>query len=414
MIEITMISTGEEVLLGDITDTNAAWLSRYLFEQGLTMTRRVTVGDHCERLAKEIESCSLNSDIVIVNGGLGPTSDDLTAVAAAMAANVGLEQSDHWVAEMKAKYEKLNREMPAANLKQAMLPEGAELIDNPVGTACGFAIKLNRSWIFFTPGVPSEFKIMVKDQILPRLQAKYPANQSLHCFRLFTYGLSESSISDAFQHLTLPQGYEIGYRSSLPFIEVKLFAPEQGNTALTLLAEMETLLGDNIVGKQVGLIDNLASMLIQHNKKLAIVEQSTGGFVVNWLNQQPALSEYVVSASVQNTVVDTKTDMDALVKAASDQLQRLSLIPNSQIGLFSGALHDGAVTVGLITDEEKWIQHVQFKRVYSHDDQRWVISTVLLDMLRRYLQGVAIFGHYESLNRLFENHSLKLMNLQKR
>nr|WP_318459475.1 CinA family nicotinamide mononucleotide deamidase-related protein [Photobacterium leiognathi] len=406
MIEITMISTGEEVLLGDITDTNAAWLSRYLFEQGLTMTRRVTVGDHCERLAKEIESCSLNSDIVIVNGGLGPTSDDLTAVAAAMAANVGLEQSDHWVAEMKAKYEKLNREMPAANLKQAMLPEGAELIDNPVGTACGFAIKLNRSWIFFTPGVPSEFKIMVKDQILPRLQAKYPANQSLHCFRLFTYGLSESSISDAFQHLTLLQGYEIGYRSSLPFIEVKLFAPEQGNTALTLLAEMETLLGDNIVGKQVGLIGNLASMLTQQHKKLAIVEQSTGGFVVNWLNQQPALSEYVVSASVQNTVVDTKTDMDALVKAASDQLQRLNATPDIQIGLFSGALYDGTVTLGLITEEGQWIQRVQFKRVYSHDDQRWVIATVLLDMLRRYLQGVAIFGHYESLNRLFESHSL--------
>ncbi|WP_407083441.1 CinA family nicotinamide mononucleotide deamidase-related protein [Photobacterium leiognathi] len=406
MIEITMISTGEEVLLGDITDTNAAWLSRYLFEQGLTMTRRVTVGDHCERLAKEIESCSLNSDIVIVNGGLGPTSDDLTAVAAAMAANVGLEQSDHWVAEMKAKYEKLNREMPAANLKQAMLPEGAELIDNPVGTACGFAIKLNRSWIFFTPGVPSEFKIMVKDQILPRLQAKYPANQSLHCFRLFTYGLSESSISDAFQHLTLPQGYEIGYRSSLPFIEVKLFAPEQGNTALALLAEMETLLGENIVGKQVGLIDNLASMLTQQHKKLAIVEQSTGGFVVNWLNQQPALSEYVVSASVQNAGVDTKTDMDALAKAASDQLQRLNATPDIQIGLFSGALHDGTVTLGLITEEGQWIQRVQFKRVYSHDDQRWVIATVLLDMLRRYLQGVAIFGHYESLNRLFESHSL--------
>ncbi|MBP2700625.1 CinA family nicotinamide mononucleotide deamidase-related protein [Photobacterium lucens] len=406
MIEITMISTGEEVLLGDITDTNAAWLSRFLFEQGLTMTRRVTVGDHCERLAKEIESCSLNSDIVIVNGGLGPTSDDLTAVAAAMAANVGLEQSDHWVAEMKAKYEKLNREMPAANLKQAMLPEGAELIDNPVGTACGFAIKLNRAWIFFTPGVPSEFKIMVKDQILPRLQTQYPANQPLHCSRLFTYGLSESSISDAFQHLTLPQGYEIGYRSSLPFIEVKLFAPEQGNTALVLLAEMEALLGDNIVGKQVGLIENLSNLLTHQNKKLAILEQSTGGFVVNWLNQQPELNEYVVSASVQNIVVDTKTDMDALVNVASEQLQGLSLIPNSQIGLFSGTLHDGAVTVGLITDEGQWIQHVQFKRVYSHDDQRCVIATVLLDMLRRYLQGVAIFGHYESLNRLFENHSL--------
>ena len=86
MREITMISTGEEVLLGDITDTNAAWLSRLFFQNGFPMTRRITVGDHCERLAKEIESCSFNSDIVIVNGGLGPTSDDLSAAAAAMAA----------------------------------------------------------------------------------------------------------------------------------------------------------------------------------------------------------------------------------------------------------------------------------------------------------------------------------------
>ena len=158
MLSVVMISTGEEVLYGDITDTNAAWLSAQFFEQGFAMTRRVTVGDNYEALAKEIEMCSLSADIVIVNGGLGPTSDDLTAASAAMAANVGLEQSNAWVAEMTAKYQQVGRVMPAANLKQAMLPEGAELIDNPVGTACGFMMQLNRAWLFFTQGALRVFK----------------------------------------------------------------------------------------------------------------------------------------------------------------------------------------------------------------------------------------------------------------
>ena len=205
MLSVVMISTGEEVLYGDITDTNAAWLSAQFFEQGFAMTRRVTVGDNYEALAKEIEMCSLSADIVIVNGGLGPTSDDLTAASAAMAANVGLEQSDAWVDEMTAKYQRVGRVMPAANLKQAMLPEGAELIDNPVGTACGFMMQLNRAWLFFTPGVPSEFKVMVKDQILPRLQTMFNVMDSKVCHRLYTYGLSESGISDLFQSLALPE-----------------------------------------------------------------------------------------------------------------------------------------------------------------------------------------------------------------
>ncbi|MCG3863576.1 MULTISPECIES: CinA family nicotinamide mononucleotide deamidase-related protein [unclassified Photobacterium] len=406
MLEITMISTGEEVLLGDITDTNATWLSRLFFQHGFPMTRRITVGDHCERLAKEIESCSFNSDIVIVNGGLGPTSDDLSAAAAAMAADVGLEQSEHWVLEMKAKYKKLNREMPAANLKQAMLPEGAELIDNPVGTACGFSIKLNRAWICFTPGVPSEFKFMVKEQILPYLQSQYPQIQSLHCHRLFTYGLSESGISDTFKHIVLPQGYELGYRSSLPFIEVKLFAPSNDRYALELLNEMERLLGDNIVGKNLSLLDNLSYLLEKKQKKIGLLEYSTGGFVVNWLNQRSSLSEYITSATVNHNAAKEKISSDMLMAEMNDQLSFIHHQSKVDIGLYTGVIKGDCFTVGIITSEGRWYQQLQFKREYTHNDQRWIIATVLLDMLRRQLEGIDVFGHYESLNRILKNHSL--------
>ncbi|PSV40880.1 MULTISPECIES: CinA family nicotinamide mononucleotide deamidase-related protein [unclassified Photobacterium] len=406
MLEITMISTGEEVLLGDITDTNATWLSRLFFQHGFPMTRRITVGDHCERIAKEIESCSFNSDIVIVNGGLGPTSDDLSAAAAAMAADVGLEQSEHWVSEMKAKYKKLNREMPVANLKQAMLPEGAELIDNPVGTACGFSIKLNRAWICFTPGVPSEFKFMVKEKILPYLQLHYPQIQSLHCHRLFTYGLSESGISDTLKHIVLPHGYELGYRSSLPFIEVKLFAPSNDRYALELLNKMERLLGDNIVGKNLSLLDNLEYLIEKKQKNMGLSECSTGGFVVNWLNQKCKLSEYIVSATVNHNAMKEENSLETLVSEIDKQLSLIYSHSKVDIGLYSGAIVEDCFTVGIITLEGRWIQQLQFKREYTYNDQRAIIATVLLDMLRRQLEGINVFGHYESLNRRLKKHSL--------
>ena len=199
MLKVAMISTGEEVLHGDITDTNAAWLSALFFQRGFPMSRRTTVGDQLDVLAKEIEHCSLTADVVIVNGGLGPTTDDLTAQAAAIAADVGLELVDEWVVAMEEKYARLGRVMPETNLKQAMLPEGAEVLDNPIGTACGFAMRINRAWVLFTPGVPSEFKKMAHEQILPRLANQFSNNNARECIRLYTFGLSESGIGQSLQ-----------------------------------------------------------------------------------------------------------------------------------------------------------------------------------------------------------------------
>lgn len=400
MLNIVMISTGEEVLYGDITDTNAAWLSALFFEQGFAMTRRVTVGDDYETLAKEIEMCSLSADIVIVNGGLGPTSDDLTAASAAMAANVGLEQSNAWVAEMTAKYQQLGRAMPEANLKQAMLPEGAELIDNPVGTACGFMMQLNRAWLFFTPGVPSEFKVMVKGQILPRLQTMFKVVNSKVCHRLYTYGLSESSISDLFQVLILPDGYSLGYRSSLPFIEIKLFAPQDGTQVTALLSQMKALLGDNIVGDGCPLLDTIANLLPQQ-ASLALSEQSSGGFAINWLQDVPALSTKLAISEVMADNIDDHADAEELSTLIALRAQRLHLHAPATYTLTTGpSSTEGGFMLGLTTPDGCWCQQLVFKRQYNNYHRRWIIATVMFDMLRRHLQGKEVFGCYESLERI--------------
>lgn len=232
MIRVEMLSTGDEVLHGQIVDTNAAWLADVLFQQGLPMTSRTTVGDSLESLIATLQSRSREADVLIVNGGLGPTSDDLSALAAARACGVALEMQHEWLAQMEAWFASRGRVMAASNRKQAEIPAGAELIDNPVGTACGFALQLNRCWIFFTPGVPSEFKVMVEQQIIPRLKAKFSPPEPPICLRLTTFGRGESDIAAELEPLSLPEGVVMGYRSSMPIIEIKLTGPASQRVAM--------------------------------------------------------------------------------------------------------------------------------------------------------------------------------------
>ncbi|CAK8741937.1 Nicotinamide-nucleotide amidohydrolase PncC [Sodalis praecaptivus] len=154
MLRVEMLCTGDEVLHGQIVDTNAAWLANYLFEQGMPMSSRMTVGDNLSALVAAMTERSLRADVLIVNGGLGPTSDDLSALAAATAAGDELVEHAEWLAKMAAYFAERGRDMAPSNRKQALIPASAELIDNPVGTACGFALQLNRCLLFLPRACP--------------------------------------------------------------------------------------------------------------------------------------------------------------------------------------------------------------------------------------------------------------------
>ncbi|WP_027253379.1 CinA family nicotinamide mononucleotide deamidase-related protein [Photobacterium halotolerans] len=402
MLQVVMISTGEEVLHGDIVDTNAAWLSRLFFQNGFALSRRTTVGDQLESLASEIEQCSLTADIVIVNGGLGPTTDDLTAQAAAIAAGAGLEQSEFWVEQMIEKYRTLGREMPQANLKQAMLPEGADVLDNPVGTACGFMMKLNRAHLFFTPGVPSEFKVMVEDEILPRLKSLHPDVASLECHRLYSFGLSESGINDTLASLSLPPLFQLGYRSYLPFIEVKLFAPKNDAQAAAVLAQIQARLGENIVGAGETLLDTIGTHFSKAPLTLTVAEQFTGGDVLNWLQDNPAtqtaLSQgWLLTTQVDPSLSDAEPMGASLAMAAAARQQT-----GSDLALVCGPLYDNSIAIALSTPNGDWAQHVRTRREYANKPHRKMVATLMLDMLRRWQTGQTVIGQYESFERLSE------------
>ncbi|WP_342753907.1 nicotinamide mononucleotide deamidase-related protein YfaY [Pantoea sp. MBD-2R] len=385
MIRVEMLATGDEVLHGQIVDTNAAWLAEVLFQHGLPMTSRQTVGDDINELVTVLTERSKIADVLIVNGGLGPTSDDLSAQAAAMAAGVELVMHEAWLAKMEAFFAGRGRKMADSNRKQAEIPRGAEMLDNPVGTACGFALKLNRCWIFFTPGVPSEYKVMVEQQILPRLKARFPVSDPPVCLRLTTFGRGESDLASEIEPLPLPEGVVMGYRASMPIIELKLNGPA------SKLPEMEQfwqqvreIAGESTIFEGTeGLPAQLSRRLKEAGYQLAISEQFTAG-LLHW---QLASAEAPLAAG---SVLPASEETLAELVARSQSLAQTS---QSELALAVGSIQDEHLNIALHTPGGSWGQKVKFN-VNRHGlkARQDVVAMMTLNMLRRWMDGLEISG----------------------
>ena len=308
MLNVEMLSTGDEVLHGQIVDTNAAWLADFFFNQGLPLSRRNTVGDNLDDLVAILRERSQHADVLIVNGGLGPTSDDLSALAAATAKGEGLVLHEAWLAGMERFFRERGRVMAPSNRKQAELPASAEFINNPVGTACGFAVQLNRCLMFFTPGVPSEFKVMVEHEILPRLRERFSLTEPPLCLRLTTFGRSESDLAQSLDSLSLPEGVTLGYRSSMPIIELKLTGPYAQREAMrSLWLEVKRVAGQCLIFEGTeGLPLQIARELQKRQLSLTLSEQFTGGLLALQLSRvgAPLLASEVVP-SQEETLAQT-------------------------------------------------------------------------------------------------------------
>lgn len=387
MIRVEMLATGDEVLHGQIVDTNAAWLAGVLFENGLPMTSRQTHGDNLDELVNVLIERSKVADVLIVNGGLGPTSDDLSAVAAAKAAGVKLVMHEEWLVKMEAFFAGRGRKMAASNRKQAEIPEGAEMLDNPVGTACGFAMQLNRCWMFFTPGVPSEYKVMVEEQILPRLKARFELPEPPVCLRLTTFGRGESDLAEEIEPLPIPDGVVMGYRASMPIIELKLNGPA------SKLPEMETfwqqvreIAGESMIFEGFeGLPAQLSRRLKEKGYTLAISEQFTAG-LLQW---QMASVDAPLAAG--NVLPAREESLQTLL----DRSKQLAAESAASLSLIVGGLQDEKLGFALHTPEGSWAQGVKFN-VNRHGlkSRQDVVAMMALNMLRRWMNGMEVStGH---------------------
>src|ERR671923_2749667 len=226
-MRIEIICTGDEVLTGKIVNTNFSYMSQKLEDVGLAVQWETTVGDSREELLRAFQLAGERADAVIVNGGLGPTVDDLSQEVAAQAAGVDLVLSEEWLTTMEAFFQRRSRVMSPNNRKQAMLPVTAEILDNPIGTACGFALDIGRARFFFTPGVPRELTRMLEEQIIPRLLARSGLQTTIHLKRFHSYGLGESHVDALLTGVEalVPDGsVKLGFRSHYPQLETKLTA----------------------------------------------------------------------------------------------------------------------------------------------------------------------------------------------
>lgn len=322
-MNIEILCTGDEILTGKTINTNYSYISQRLTENALNVFWCTAVGDDRQSLTSAFQQAADRADAVIVNGGLGPTVDDLSQEVAAEAAGVELECHEAWLSHLKNYYKGRGRNMPENNKKQAMLPAGAEFIDNPIGTACGFAIDINKARFFFTPGVPREMKKMVDEQILPRLLSLSGTKTVTRLKRFHTFGIGESRADQLLDNLIPPDqqdAIKLGFQTHYPQLETKLSVQAQSNAEIDALLEpvvtkFRMKLGNAILCEDDDTVEALIlDKLKQLNGSLSCMEMATGGAIANRLlkakNNTDAIYQCAVSPSLTHLCnsVNIKTD----------------------------------------------------------------------------------------------------------
>jgi nicotinamide-nucleotide amidase len=291
--KVQLLLTGNELMTGDIVDSNSALMAQVLKDIGLSINRKVTVADDLALLIGEITYMASTSDILIINGGLGPTVDDLTAQALALAIGEELEQHLEALTHLTRWCQQRGAELNAPNLKQTILPKGCQIIANKNGSAVGFSVRYKNCDIYCTPGVPHELKTMLREQIIPAISEKLPKDVITDITRLQVFGLGESSLQKLInEQLPLwPTEIELGFRAGMPLLEVKLTIVTKQGLALKSLwkKKLTNVLGDHLIaeiqGKPKSLAEHLLSQLQQHNIKITTAESCTGGLIASKLTE---------------------------------------------------------------------------------------------------------------------------------
>jgi nicotinamide-nucleotide amidase len=295
-----ILATGDEIRSGALVDSNSAHIARRLEEAGIEVVRHTCIGDDRKKLSDIFTEISGRADICLVTGGLGPTEDDLTAETAAAAAGVDLRLDEKALASVEAFFKARSREMSASNRKQAMLPTGAERLDNPIGTAPGFALRIDGCRFYCLPGVPQEMKRMLEEQVLPRCRRLDGAGSgALRTVTISTFGYPESVAGERVAGFTerFPQ-LKLGLRAKFPEIQVKIYARADDAEKLEVdLAQARQWLLERIGEKTFStagqsMQEVVGEALGAAGATVAVAESCTGGLISHWLTNVAGSSAY--------------------------------------------------------------------------------------------------------------------------
>ncbi len=297
-----LVSVGTELLLGQITDTNATFLSKVLADHGVDVLFRQTVGDNLERVRDVVRHALHRSDLIVMTGGLGPTEDDLTAEAVAIATGVPLVFDQTVADRIRAMYEQRRRPLPESVFRQARVPEGAEIIPNRHGTAPGLIVRRDGRTIFMFPGVPREMEGLVADGLVPWLRA-YGDHAVIRSRVLRIAGLGESLVEDKVKDLIRGTNPTVAPLAKSGEVHLRITAKGSAEDADAAITPMEARLRERLGDAVFGIDDETleaatARALLEGGLTLAVAESCTGGLIAARLTQVPGSSGFLLAGFV--------------------------------------------------------------------------------------------------------------------
>lgn len=293
-ITLSILATGSELLDGRVVDTNSSYVGADLAERGLRLKRVLVVDDDMQELLAGLHSLSAVSDIVITSGGLGPTSDDLTRDLVAQFFGVGLAEHPAARAHLEQFFGARGRKVDESNLKQALLPIGAQMIPNPLGSAPGFMLSApGRATVCSLSGVPREFKSMYHGSVEPLIRERSSDLPRYRRCTLKSFGIPESVVGKIVSAIALPQGVIVSYRAAFPEVHVVLKGPESVQNLEQYAAAAREALGGGVVyteSAEQSFVQRLQQLLIESGSTVATAESCTGGMVGELLTRTPGAS----------------------------------------------------------------------------------------------------------------------------
>ncbi|MBQ8493204.1 MAG: competence/damage-inducible protein A [Alistipes sp.] len=335
-MKATIITIGDEILIGQIVDTNSVSIARKLNSAGITIAEKVSIGDTAEEITTTVGRAMERTEVVIITGGLGPTKDDITKHTLASMFHSELRYNEAEGEHVRRLLERRGIPFTDLNRSQAMLPECCTVLHNAHGTALGMWFDTERGGVVVSlPGVPFEMEHLMDDEVVPRLKAHFELKGIVH-LTLITRGIPESLLAERIEAWedALPDYMHLAYLPAPNVVRLRLSAydVEESVAHSEMMAEFEklhALIGDNIVGMEgTTLEQRVHEILTRRGLKLAVAESCTGGTIASKFTAMPGASEYFMagivaySNDIKRAVLGVSEESLAQHGAVSEQVAR--------------------------------------------------------------------------------------------